>query len=241
MSHRLSVALIVLAATAAGCKKAQSGGANARGPAGMPPMPVEVSPAIKDTVVDAVAATGGTEPVQRIEVHPEATGRITDILVNEGQEVAKGAPLFKVDDAELKAQVDQADAERELARQALERTKSLIAQNASSAADLEQAQARSQAANASYELLKTRLDRTLVRGPASREHRHVRDAAELAHHAAVGEPAAGHVPGAGAVCRPLAPRAARELPGGRAAGGELLGWGSVRRSRRRTRPHHRRY
>ena len=167
MSHRLSVALIVLAATAAGCKKAQSGGANARGPAGMPPMPVEVSPAIKDTVVDAVAATGQIEPLQSIEVHPEATGRITDILVNEGQEVAKGTPLFKVDDAELKAQVDQADAERELARQALERTKSLIAQNASSAADLEQAQARSKAADASYELLKTRLDRTLVRAPFS--------------------------------------------------------------------------
>src|ERR1051326_8184172 len=100
MSHRLSVALIVLAATAAGCKKAQSGGANARGPAGMPPMPVEVSPAIKDTVVDAVAATGQIEPLQSIEVHPEATGRITDILVNEGQEVAKGTPLFKVDDAD---------------------------------------------------------------------------------------------------------------------------------------------
>src|SRR5207245_11087956 len=70
-----------------------------------------------------------------------------------------------VDDAELKAQVAQADAERQLARQALERTKQLMAQHASSTSDLEQAQARSQGADANYGLLKTRLDRTVVRAP----------------------------------------------------------------------------
>lgn len=166
MPYRLSVALIVLAAAAAGCKKAQSGAAGGPG-GGMPPMPVEVAAALKDTVVDAIAATGQIEPVQSIEVHPEVVGRITDILVNEGQEVAKGTPLFKVDDAELKAQAEQADAERQLATQALDRTKALIAQNASSAADLEQAQARAKAADANYDLLKTRLDRTLVRAPFS--------------------------------------------------------------------------
>jgi len=133
----------------------------------MPPMPVEVSSALKDTVVDAIAATGQIEPIQSIEVHPEAIGRITDILVNEGQEVGKGAALFKVDDAELRAQVDQADAERQLANQALDRTKQLIAQNASSSADLEQAQARAKGADANYDLLKTRLDRTVVRAPFS--------------------------------------------------------------------------
>src|SRR6185503_19101738 len=81
------------------------------------------------------------------------------------QEVAEGTALFKVDDAELKAQVAQADAERQLARQALERTKQLMAENASSTSDLEQAQARSRGADASYDLLKTRLDRTVVRAP----------------------------------------------------------------------------
>jgi membrane fusion protein (multidrug efflux system) len=129
----------------------------------MPPMPVEVAVASRDTVVDAVAATGQIEAIQSIEVHPEVQGRITDILVGEGQPVAAGTPLFKVDDAELKAQVEQADADRQLARQALERAKQLIAQNASSAADLEQAQAKAKGAEANYDLLKTRLDRTVVR------------------------------------------------------------------------------
>jgi membrane fusion protein (multidrug efflux system) len=128
-------------------------------------MPVEVAAAIRDTVVDAIQATGQIEAVQSIQLRPEVEGRITDILVREGQFVGAGTPLFKVDDAELTAQVAQAEADRQLARQALERTKQLIAQNASSTSDLEQAQAKAQSADANYDLLKTRLDRTVVRAP----------------------------------------------------------------------------
>jgi len=164
MSYRALVVLLLLAAPAA-CKKANSAAGGGPGGAGGFAMPVEVSPAIRDTVVDAIAATGQIEAIQSIELRPEVSGRITDILVREGQEVADGTPLFKVDDAELKAQVAQAEAERQLARQALERTKQLITQNASSTSDLEQSEAKSRGADANYDLLKTRLDRTVVRAP----------------------------------------------------------------------------
>src|SRR2546429_3750449 len=161
MSYRALAVLLLLAAPAA-CKKANSGAGGGPGGGGFA-MPVEVAAAIRDTVVDAIAATGQIEAIQSIELRPEVSGRITDILVREGQEVGAGTALFKVDDAELKAQVAQADAERQLARQALERTKQLMAQHASSTSDLEQAQAKSQGADANYDLLKTRLDRTGVR------------------------------------------------------------------------------
>jgi membrane fusion protein, multidrug efflux system len=164
MSHRALAALLLLAAPAA-CKKANSAAGGGPGGPGGFAMPVEVAAAIRDTVVDAIAATGQIEAIQSVELRPEVSGRITELLVREGQEVAEGTPLFKVDDAELKAQVAQADAERQLARQALERTKQLIAQNASSASDLERAEATSRGADANYDLLKTRLDRTVVRAP----------------------------------------------------------------------------
>src|SRR5213592_704677 len=164
MSHRALAVLLLLAALAA-CKKANSAAGGGPGGPGGFAMPVEVAAAIRDTVVDAIAATGQIEAIQSIELRPQVSGRITDILVREGQEVGAGTALFKVDDAELKAQVAQAEAERQLARQALERTKQLIAQNASSASDLEQAEARSRGADANYDLLKTRLDRTVVRAP----------------------------------------------------------------------------
>ncbi|MGH7606142.1 MAG: efflux RND transporter periplasmic adaptor subunit [Gemmatimonadales bacterium] len=159
---KLLRAVAILALLAA-CKQANSGSPDGGG--GPPPMPVEVALALKDTVVDAIQATGQIEAVQAIELRPEVEGRIVEILVREGQEVAKGMPLFKVDDAELKAQVAQAEADRQLARQALERTRQLIAENASSAADLESAEATARSAEAAYDLLQTRLERTLVRAP----------------------------------------------------------------------------
>lgn len=130
-------------------------------------MPVEVAAVITDTVVDAIAATGQIEAVQSVQLRPEVDGRIVGILVREGQNVAAGTPLFKVDDAELKSQVASAEANRDVAQRALERTKQLMAENASSQSDLERADATFRSAQASYDLLKTRLDRTIVRAPFS--------------------------------------------------------------------------
>jgi membrane fusion protein (multidrug efflux system) len=158
-----ALVLLAAAAAAAACSKANSGAPGGGG--GPPPMPVEVVVALSDTAVDAIAATGQIEAVQSIQLRPEVEGRIVEILVREGQYVAQGAPLFKVDDAELKAQAAQAEAGRDLARRALERTKQLVAENASSTSDLERADATARGADAAYELLKTRLDRTVVRAP----------------------------------------------------------------------------
>jgi len=130
-------------------------------------MPVEVVAARSDTVVDAISATGQVEALQSIELRPEVEGRIVAILVREGQEVAQGRGLFKVDDAELRAQVARAEADRDLARQALERTKQLVAENASSAADLEQAEATARSTQAQLDLLQIRLARTTIRAPFS--------------------------------------------------------------------------
>src|SRR5258708_8732568 len=107
MSLRSTVVLVVLLAACNKAKSASPGGAG-----GMPPMPVEVAVAIRDTVVDAVQATGQIEPVQSIQLQPEVQGRITDILAREGQEVAAGAPPFKGDAAPPHAQVARPQAER---------------------------------------------------------------------------------------------------------------------------------
>lgn len=162
------VAVVGALATAA-CGKGEAGGNGRGGPGGggPPPMPVEVVSARQDTVVDAIRATGEIESVQSIELRPEVDGRIVAILVREGQEVRQGAPLFRVDDAELRAQVARAEADRDLAQQALERTRQLVAENASSAADLERAEATARSTQAQLDLLQIRLDRTTIRAPFS--------------------------------------------------------------------------
>ncbi|HEX7337057.1 MAG TPA: efflux RND transporter periplasmic adaptor subunit [Gemmatimonadales bacterium] len=161
-----AVLLIAIAVTA--CKKADSAGAPGGGDGaggGMPPMPVETAAARSDTVVDAILATGQIEAMQSIELRPEVEGRLVQILVREGSPVRQGTPLFKIDDAELRAQVAQVEAERDLARQSLTRTRDLLSQKASSQAELERAEATMRSTEAQLELLKVRLGRTLVRAP----------------------------------------------------------------------------
>src|SRR6267378_3398882 len=156
-----------LAIAAGACSKSKAGGPDpASGGGGAPMgMPVEVVVARADTVRDEIAATGQIEAVQSIYLHPEVDGRIVEILIREGQEVDKETPLFKVDDAQLQAQVAQLEAQRDLARQALARAKDLAQQNASSTADLEKAEAEARGAQAQYDLQRIRLERTTVRAP----------------------------------------------------------------------------
>lgn len=166
VGHRfLRPLTLLLIAGACGGDADQAGGRGGGG--GRPPTLVEVVAARTDTVVDAILSTGAIEAVQSIELRPEVQGRLTEILVREGTEVRAGAPLFKVDDAELRALVAQLTAERDRALQALERTKSLIEQNAASEADLEDAEAAARSRDAQLELQQVRLERTVVRAPFS--------------------------------------------------------------------------
>ena len=132
---------------------------------GMPAMAVEVATAKSETVVDEIQATGTVEAVQSIELRPEADGRLVQIYVREGSIVGRGTPLFKIDDQALKAQVARAEAERDLAQQALTRTRQLLQQNATSASELERAEATARSTQAALDLFQLSLTRTTVRAP----------------------------------------------------------------------------
>lgn len=165
---RSIVACVMAAAVLAACSSAESNSGGGPGANGGPMgLPVEVAVADRDTVVDAIIATGQIEALQSIELRPEVDGRLVEIYMREGSEVRRGAPLFKIDDAELRAQVARLEAERDRAVQALERTRRLIEQNASSEADLEAAEANARSTQAQLDLQQVRLDRTVVRAPFS--------------------------------------------------------------------------
>ena len=164
--NRLTAGVLLAAAFSVAC----GGGEKERtADAGKGPqtIPVEVVLARTDTVIDAIEATGEIEALQSIELRPDVDGRIAEIYAREGSMVAKGAALFRIDDAERRVEVARATADRDLARQALERTRELLTQKASSQADLERAEATSRSTDAQLELLTIRLERSIVRAPFS--------------------------------------------------------------------------
>jgi membrane fusion protein (multidrug efflux system) len=128
-------------------------------------MPVDVDSARRGRVVDAVRATGRIEAVQAIELRSDEQGRITELLFREGESVAAGTPLVRIDDAMLRAQAERASADRELARQQLERVRRLRSENAASPADLERVEAAARSANAALAVLELQIERSTVRAP----------------------------------------------------------------------------
>ncbi|HUF64967.1 MAG TPA: efflux RND transporter periplasmic adaptor subunit [Gemmatimonadaceae bacterium] len=146
---------------------AQGGGGAPAGAdaASMPPMPVDVDTARLSSVTDAVRATGRIEANQSVELRPDETGRVVRIHFREGQLVGAGAPLVKIDDAMLRAQRERALADRDLARQQLDRVRRLREENAATPADLERAEATARSAAAALNLIELQLQRTTVRAP----------------------------------------------------------------------------
>jgi membrane fusion protein (multidrug efflux system) len=169
---RAALALLLVAAGA--CSKKAAGdaappggarGAGGPGGAGARAVSVEVAAARRQRVEDAITGTGQIEALQSIELRPEVEGRIVEILFREGSRVEAGENLFRVDDAELKAQVARAQAESDLAEQALVRQRQLMQSQSSTTSEMERAEATARSAKASLDLLKLRLERTVVRAP----------------------------------------------------------------------------
>ena len=174
----VGAALVAALVVVSGCGRDEAQGANAprpgsppagQGAAGgrgnRPPMPVEVAVVQSRRVEDAITGTGQVEAVQSIQLRPEVEGRIVEVLFRDGQTVEANAPLFRVDDAELRAQVARAEADRDLATQGLARQRQLMESQSSTTSELERAEATARSAQASLDLLKLRLDRTVVRAP----------------------------------------------------------------------------
>jgi len=71
---------------------------------------VTLAPVLRHDVVNAFAATGSLEAPQNVKLTPKVTGRINFLQVHEGDRVAKGQVLVRLDPTEIQAQVEQKEA-----------------------------------------------------------------------------------------------------------------------------------
>jgi HlyD family secretion protein len=102
-----------------------------------------------------------------IFVAPDEVGRVEALSVEEGDQVAVGAPLFTVDADLQKADLQVQEAALVNAQQAFARAQELAKTNAGTAKALEDAQAALRTAQARVNSSKTRLDRRKVASPVA--------------------------------------------------------------------------
>ena len=103
-----------------------AGAALAQAPKGPPPaMPVKAAAAKVSPAFDEAGAVGTLRADEAVTIRPEVAGRIAEIRFAEGQSVARGALLVKLDQAELAAVVASSRAQMKLEEQKLERAEDL--------------------------------------------------------------------------------------------------------------------
>lgn len=74
---------------------------------GRAPVAVTIAPVHRASVPYDVTAIGGVTPLQTASVVSQVDGIVTDVTFSEGQNVIKGAPLFRIDARPYQAAYDQ--------------------------------------------------------------------------------------------------------------------------------------
>jgi membrane fusion protein (multidrug efflux system) len=157
----ICVTLAGFAALSTGCaKKAQQAGGFS-----MPPMPVEVAKAQEQGIADRLDALGTIEADEAITVVSEIDGVVTSLPFREGDAVGKGTLIARIDDAQLKAETDRAEALRDQSRTAYQRVKVVVEEGAGATQDLDDAAAALKVAEANLSWAQARLAKTRITAP----------------------------------------------------------------------------
>ncbi len=140
------------------------------GPGGRPPLPtaaVSVEQVQRGDISTYYSATASLDPNKEADVLARVNGIIQSLAAEEGDRVAEGQVLIKIDDAEYRHRVTQAEVELHQQRLQLERSEKMLAQGLVSAEDADAARSQMKAAEASWQLATLELSYTRVQSPFS--------------------------------------------------------------------------
>ena len=98
----------VLLITLAGCGGDAS--SEAAGGGAMPAPPVATATALSQPWAPQLQVTGRLESSQQVDIRPQTSGRITEVLVADGARVKAGETFISLEDAPLRARLGQARA-----------------------------------------------------------------------------------------------------------------------------------
>lgn len=142
-----------------------SGAAKAAPSTPRPGVAVETAAVVVDTVVDDIRAFGTLVANESVIVSPEIAGRVAQIRFREADRVDAGTPLVELDSAILKAELDKAHSDVDLATANYERAQTLARQRTGTQRALDEAAASFHAAQANLTLAEARLAKTVITAP----------------------------------------------------------------------------
>jgi len=126
---------------------------------------VDVIVAMPQSITNHIEVNGTVVANEYVELHPEASGRLIFLNVPEGRMVKTGTIIARVNDADLRAQIQKTKVQLELAQKTEERYKQLIAVNGINQSDYDAALNVVNGYKADIEYTQALLDKTVVKAP----------------------------------------------------------------------------
>ena len=159
----------------AGGAGGRAGGRGGRG--GLSPLTVDTSTVSRHNIVDYVTVVGNLVGAATVDVVPRSAGRLEEVAVRLGDRVSRGQLIAKVEDREIREQVNQSEANLEVnratvvarendlkvAQSALDRARSSFEAGLLSKAGLEDAEARYNSGASQVTVAKAQLASTQAR------------------------------------------------------------------------------
>jgi len=159
----LPVSLVLLMAA---CKGKKDKEAATTKPAGAPAL-VDVMIAATEQISTTIEANGSVVAFEYLELRPEVAGRLTYLQVPEGNVVAQGTVIARVNDADLQAQMNKTRVLLDLAQKTEVRLAKLIAVGGINQADYDAIVSQVNGYKADLAYTQSLIDKTVVKAPFS--------------------------------------------------------------------------
>jgi membrane fusion protein (multidrug efflux system) len=130
-----------------------------------PPILVDALIASAKPVSNTLEVNGTVVANEFVELHPEASGRLTYLYVPEGKLIKKGTLIAKLNNADLQAQVNKSKVALDLAEKTEQRDKQLLAVNGLNQSDYDAALNIVNGFKADIEYNQALLDKTILKAP----------------------------------------------------------------------------
>ncbi|MBS7539259.1 efflux RND transporter periplasmic adaptor subunit [Ancylobacter lacus] len=134
-------------------------------PAAAQKLPVEIATARQASATTDIHSIGTLQSDESVKVAAEVAGRIADIRFKEGQQVQSGELLVKLDDALVRASLDEIEARLELARANYERAQRLSQSGSGTARALDEAISERNTATALIQTQQVQLSKHSIAAP----------------------------------------------------------------------------
>jgi membrane fusion protein (multidrug efflux system) len=130
-----------------------------------PPEAVTTIVARQEQWPATIAAIGTVAAVHGVTVSVDLSGIVDSITFDSGRTVSKGETLLRLDTRQERAQLTAAEAQRDLAKQNLDRARGLLDQGILAQADYDRASAESKQAEARVGEIRATIERKQIRAP----------------------------------------------------------------------------